>query len=73
MSRTRNKAALHTLINFDQRLIVFRLIYESLRLNPINVKTWFILLISIFPKKLIILIINYLNILQKYIPINIRV
>ena len=73
MSRNRNKAALHTLRNFDQKLIVFRLIYESLRHNPVNVKTWFILLISIFPKKLIILIINYLNILQKYIPINIRV
>jgi len=73
MSRARNKAALHTLKNFEERLIVFRLIHESLKCNPINIKTWFLLLLSIFPKKLILQIINYLIFLQKYIPFNIKV
>ena len=72
-AKIRNKAALHTLKNFEERLIVFRLIHESLKCNPINIKTWFLLLLSIFPKKLILLIINYLIFLQKYIPFNIKV
>jgi len=73
MSRNRNKAAIHTLRNFDKKNIVFKLIFESLKLNPINFKTWAILILSIFPKKFNILIINFLINLQKYIHINIRI
>ena len=72
MSRNRNKAALHTLRNFDERKIVFKLIYESLKYNPINLKTWSILFITLLPKRIIIIIINILKKLRILISLRIK-
>jgi len=68
MARNRNKAAIQCITFYDEKSIAYKLILQSLKLNFLNIKTWIILLIIIFPKSFNLFMINKI---KQFININV--